>query len=308
MDTYKLRGCYATIVTPFLQGNEIDEPELKKEIDFLCETNITGLFPLASTSEFPFLSYESKRQYLRAVAQANRGRKAMLAGCCGVNDTETMSLLELAAQYGYDAAVVCPPYYFSQSADALYRYYMAIAQNPYNVKIILYNIPAFTAEIPVELVARLMRNPNIIGIKDSSGNMRRISNIADYRRIHNRPDFLIYLGNDDILLPGITAGSDGSLSAICCVLPEVVAHLYESYDRGDMEGAQTAQRSIVELTRLAESLPFPAGYKMIAKARGMNVGVEHTFCDPAAAETVNNRIKEIVERITEAYNCQGAVM
>lgn len=306
-DINKIKGSFATIITPFTEGNNgIDEAELKKEIEFLCSTDISGLFPLASTSEYPFMSYETKKQYLKAVSEANNGRKAMLAGCCGVNYTESLQLLALAKEYGYDAAVICPPYYFQQSPDEEYRYYTKLADNPYGVKIIMYNIPCFTSEIPVETVAELMKNPNIVGIKDSSGNMRRIRNMADLKG--DRKDFVIYCGNDDIILPALVAGAEGSLTGMGCLLPEVISTIFKGYWSGDMETAQKAQACFLSLCRVADGIPFPAGYKIMAELRGMNAGYIHQFCDPEKAAKVRTDEKPLLDKILADYNCADAVM
>lgn len=308
IETSKLKGSYATIFTPFIDADTIDEPELRKEIEFLCSTGITGLFPLASTSEFPYLSCAAKEQYLSAVAQTNRGRKLLLAGCCGVNYGESMRLLSFAGKYGYDAAIICPPYYFTHTGDELYRYYKKLADNPYGVKLIMYNIPAFTSEIPVSVAARLMTEPNIIGIKDSSGNMRRISALANQRELSGHADFLIFCGNDDIVLPAMVAGADGCVSAMTCLAPEVVTMLLCAYNSGNMPLASDIQSSYVELVRLAETLPFPAGYKLIAKARGMNTGYEHTLCEPEALDEARAKIRGVLESVLRSYGDQNAVL
>jgi len=306
-DINKIKGAFATIITPFTnEDNNVNYPELEKEIEFLCNSPITGLFPLASTSEFPFMSFETKKQYLKTVAEANKGRKAMLAGCCGIDFTETMKLLELASEYGYDAAVVCPPYYFPQSGDEEFRYYTQLADNPYGMKIIMYNIHFFTSEIPLTTVARLIQNPNIVGIKDSSGNMKRIRHTVEYAS--ERDDFVVYCGTDEIILPALVSGAQGSMTALGALLPEVVMEIYKGFNAGDLKMAKLAQDSFIKLCRAADTLPFPVGYKMIAQLRGMKIGHIQQFCATDAIQAAWTIEKEQMKKLLNDFDCGDKVM
>lgn len=306
-DYQRMKGSFATLLTPFLAGNEVDFEELRKETEFLCSSAITGLFPLATFSEFPFLQLETKREYLRLVAAVNAGRKVLLAGCCGVNETETLALMAMAAEYGYDAAVVCPPYYYTYNGDELVRYYNRVAANPYGMKVILYNIPCFTSEVPVPTVERLLDNPNIIGIKDSSGNVRRMANVVDLKRRRGR-EFIVYCGSDDILLPALIAGCEGSLSGMSCLLPETVTALYRHVYAGNWQEAQRVQMDFVDVVEKAETVSFPVGYKLIAKLRGMNLGVQHQLPDEAAVERLRTWMAPRVEALLQTYGGKDAVL
>ncbi len=278
----ELRGTVATVFTPFKdKSNNVDFELLRKHLEFVCASNAKAIFPLASCGEFPFLCAEEKKEYLRLTAEVNAGRKGLIAGCCGFNYTETMLLMGWAKEFSYDAAIVCPPYYISHTPDELLRYYTAVAANPYGMRVILYNIPVFTSEITTDLLRKLMENEMIIGCKDTSGNGRRIRTMAQFREDLGREEtFNIYCGSDDMSLASRVGGANGSCTALGYIVPELVSAMHEAYDRGDLETAIRYQRPIAELCRVAETVAFPAGYKLIARKRGMDMGFEHNFVNP----------------------------
>ena len=300
-DINKLKGPFATLVTPFKEGNEIDEDALYKEADALCGTGITGIFPLATTGEFPFMSLETKRRCLEVCAKANGGRKAMIAGTCGVNYTESMELIKYASELGYDAAIACSPYYYTQSADELIKYYTALAANPYGMKILMYNIPFYTSEIPMPVVREMINNLNIIGIKDSSGNMRRMRQSVHYKDEAGRDDFIVYCGSDDIILAALAAGCEGSLSAMSVCTPELVVKIYENFKEGNMAKAQEYQDSFIDLCLLAGTMPFPAGYKYMTELRGLEHRFIHQFCDEEKGREVKAKQGKILDALCEKY-------
>lgn len=302
----KLKGAVATIITPFTQDGGIDEAELRKEIRYLISTEIKGLFPLASTGEYPFMSMAVKEEVIRITAEENKGVKTLICGACGENLTNAMACVALAHKYGYDAVVACPPYYYPQSQPEVYAFYTRLAANAYGMKIIMYNVPFFTSEVSLDTIAKLVDNKNIVGIKDSSGNMKRIRHTVDLKG--DREDFIVYSGTDDCLLPALVAGCEGSMTAMGCLLPEAIAEIYKSFYEGDIAKAMEVQKSILPILRQADSLAFPLGYKLIAKLRGMDIGYIHQLCDPAAVAKVEETEKALLEKLLILYHCADAKM
>lgn len=306
-DINRIKGPFATMVTPFKEGNIVDEEALTKEVDALCNTGITGVFPLATTGEFPFFSIEEKRRCLEITARVNNGRKAMIAGACGVNYSESMEIIKIAAELGYDACIACSPYYYTQSADELVKYYTALCANPYGMKILMYNIPAFTSEVPMSVVAEMIKNPNCVGIKDSSGNMRRMRQAAHLKDEAGRHDFIVYCGSDDIILPALVAGCEGSLSAMSVCMPELVSEMYKAYTEGRLSDAQEYQDSFIELGMLADGMPFPAGYKYLTELRGLKHKFIHQFVDEKKAEDTKKKQSEILDKLLIKYNLRREI-
>lgn len=302
----KLKGAIATVITPFTRDGGIHEAELRKEIRYLISTEIQGLFPLASTGEYPFMSLDVKEQVIRITAEENKGVKTLICGACGENLTNALACVALAHKYGYDAVVACPPYYYPQSQQEVYEFYTRLAANEYGMKVIMYNVPFFTSEVSLDTVAKLVDIKNIVGIKDSSGNMKRIRHTVDLKG--DREDFIVYSGTDDCLLPALVAGCEGSMTALGCLLPEAIAALYQSFAKGDLAKAMEVQKSILPILRQADSLAFPLGYKLIAKLRGMDIGFIHQLCDPAAVAEVERNEKALLDNLLTIYHCADAEM
>jgi len=254
-----LKGPVAVTVTPVTKEYKPDYEELQRQTDWLCNSGITGLFPCSSTGEFVKLQPEEKIKVLKAVAQQNQGRKKLIAGACGASAEEVLRYTEAAKEYGYDACVVCPPYYYPQNQADILHFYQKLAQNAGGMAIMMYHVPFFTTGLALDTIQQLMQEGQIVGIKDSSANMKQIAHTNQIK-----PDgFLVYTGTDDCLLPALTAGCDGSMTALAGILPEWITAVYQSWERRNFENAYRIQRSVLPLLRLADSLPFPAGYKLL---------------------------------------------
>ncbi len=265
-----LRGPCAVTVTPVTEQCIPDYKELQRQTAWLCKKNITALFPCSSTGEFIRFTMEEKRNILKTVAVENSGRKKLIGGACGSCVNEVLQYIEAAAEYGYDACVVCPPYYYPQKQEDIINFYLRISAKANGMKIIMYHVPFFTTGLELDTIHRLMAEELIIGIKDSSANMKQI---AHTNRL--KPDkFLVYTGTDDCLLSALTAGCDGSMTALAGILPEWVCSVYAKLEQNKLTEAIEIQRSILSLLSLADSLPFPLGYKLLAQARGLRTGFQ----------------------------------
>lgn len=283
-----LRGAVAVTVTPVTDRYKPDYSGLQRQTEWLCGKNITALFPCSSTGEFVGFQVEEKRHILKTVADANRGRKKLIAGACGANIHEVLQYMEYAGEYGYDACVICPPYYYPQEQEEIINFYLQAADKANGMKIIMYHVPFFTTGLDLDTIGQLMRVDAIIGIKDSSANMKRIAHTNSIKF----EDFLVYTGTDDCLLPALTAGCNGSMTALAGILPEWISAVYTSLEQGNLTEAQEIQRSVLRLLRLADSLPFPVGYKLLAEARGLQIG-------PQLQVVAADRVSKIQVKINE---------
>ena len=278
MADYKPTGAFGVLLTPFNETGKVNFEVFDREVEFLANSDIDGLFPSATTGEFVHLSPEENMEILRRTARIAKGRKQMAAGACSSNIDITLAYLKVAAECGYDAAVICVPYYITMPQEDVYEYFRRLARADI-MKIILYNIPMFTGEISINTFTKLLSEKNIIGMKDSSANMKRISHLIDITK-KERPEFSILSGTDDCLVPALTAGCCGSMTAFSTILPEINAEIYRRFHSGDIKGAQELNSSYLGLIRLADSIAFPAGYKLIMEMRGYKMGqkqIVHEF-------------------------------
>ena len=260
----------AVTVTPFTSGNHPDLEEIASQTAAFGESKIDAIFPCASTGEYVKMTVEDKCAILKTVSAANHGVKALVAGACAASVDEAKVYIAAAKANGYDACVVCPPYYFPQTQTDILHFYREIAACAEGLPVIAYHVPFFTTGIEMDTFRRLLEVPGITGMKDSSANMKRIAHCCDLAATA-RPDFRVFTGTDDCLLPALCAGCRGSMTALGASMPDVVAAIYAAFDAGELALAMRLQRSVLAILRQADSLVFPLGYKLLAKAAGMNM-------------------------------------
>ena len=258
----------AVTVTPFIKENKPDLEEIALQTAKFGESGIDAIFPCASTGEYVKMSAEDKCDILKTVAVNNKGKKALVAGACAASAGEAKIYIETAKKYNYDACVVCPPYYFPQSQSDIFEFYKEISNLAEGMPIIAYHVPFFTSGIELDTFRRLLELPEITGIKDSSANMKRIAHCCDTAAAV-RPDFGVYTGTDDCLLSALCAGCKGSMTALAAAMPTEISAIYKAFDNRDLRRAMEIQRSLLGVIREADSLTFPIGYKLLAKANGL---------------------------------------
>jgi dihydrodipicolinate synthase/N-acetylneuraminate lyase len=291
-----LSGAIGVTVTPFISGETPDFKEIEKQTEILCNSDIDGIFPCSSTGEYPKISFDNKIKIMETVAKVNAGRKTLIAGACSVSIDEIKAFIDKAKELKYDACLICPPYYYPLKQDEVLRFYKEVCAYAGDMRIIAYNVHFFTTEIMQDTFVKLLEIPNLVGMKDSSGNLKKISHECDLAR-SIKPDFIVYTGTDDCLLPALIAGCKGSMTAFGAIFPNTIKSIYKNYENRKLDKAIEIQRSILPLLRLADSLVFPDGYKLVAKAKGLKTGGISVLTDKEKAEKLYAEIqKEIKEK------------
>ncbi len=274
-----LKGAFGVLLTPFTEDGQVDYNALEQELEFVSKTDITGFFVCGTTGEFISLSPEQNMEMLSFVADRLRGKKKLLAGASDPNPATTISYMRAAERLGYDAAMVCPPYYFTMKQEDVVRYYKYLGDQ--NIcDLILYKIPMFTNTIELPSFEQLLQERRIVGMKDSSANMKQITHEADLVR-RNRPDFSLLCGTDDCLVPGLLAGCVGSVTAFSVIVPEVNSKIYELFYQGRIMEAMELNRKALRLLRMADSVMFPSGYKLVYEQRDFPMGHCQVVDEPA---------------------------
>lgn len=260
----------AVTVTPFDKEGRPDLEAIAWQTENLCYSEAEVLLPCASTGEFVKLDTNAREEILRTVAQQNRWRKNMMAGTCDTSVQRVSHSIQVAKQYGYDSCIVCPPYYYGLDQASVLKFYREVCAAAEGMPVYAYHVPFFTTGIEIPTYKKLLEIPNLVGLKDSSANMKRIAHLCDIAK-RERPEFTVYTGTDDCLLPALCAGCHGSMTALAASTPSVIAAIYRAFDRKDLDTAMQLQRSILPIIRQADSLAFPVGYKLLAKACGMQM-------------------------------------
>ena len=245
---------------------------MERYINWLIESGIQGLYPNGSTGEFVRLSWEERQDVVRLICEVNQGRVPVLAGASEANLRDVLKMAEFYASInGVDAISLVPPYYYKISDESLFEYFAEIAQES-PLDILLYNIPQFTQEISLDLMERLLPYERIFGTKDSSRDQPRLINTM-HRLRAVRPDYVVLVGCEEMLLPSVMMGASGGTIATSGIIPEVIVELYDKARAGDIERARTLQYRILDLINLMLlGVNFPEGFKTGIAARGFDVG------------------------------------
>ncbi len=249
------KGCLVALVTPMLEGGEIDYARLEKLIDFHVEQGTDGLVIAGTTGESATLDFDEHCEFLSRSREIINQRIPMIAGTGANSTSEAIHLTECALKARADASLLVTPYYNKPSQEGLFQHHRAIAEA---VKIdqLLYNVPGRTAcDMLPETVQRLAKIGNIIGIKDATGDLDRLAQIRE--RVEE--DFLLLSGDDSTTCEFILNGGHGSISVTANVAPALMASMCHSALQGDAEKARQIDDQIAILHKdlFVESNPIP---------------------------------------------------
>ncbi len=266
--SFTARGIIPAMVTPFDKQGKISEDGLRKLIDYLMEGGVHGLFPVGSQGEFYALEKEEKKKIMEVVLDQVKGRVPIYAGTGAITTKEAITLTKMAEDIGVDAVSIITPFFISPTQNELYEHYLAVAKST-SLPILLYNNPGRSGvNLSTDLVVRLSKIDNIVGIKDSSGDMTLTTEYI--RRTSN--DFSVLAGRDTLIYGTLLYGGKGAIAATANVAPKLVVEIYEAYVRGDIEQAKKTQAELAPL-RLAFSLgSFPVVIKDALELIGIKVG------------------------------------
>jgi 4-hydroxy-tetrahydrodipicolinate synthase len=261
-------GIIPAMVTPLTKGDELNEPALRRLTNFVIENGVHGVFVTGSQGEFwAFSEVEKQRAWEIVVEETNR-RVPVYAGTSAVTTRDAVRLTRMAEQVGIDAVSVLTPYFINPSQDELFEHYRQIAAAT-NLPVILYTNPDRTnVKIPTSLLAKLAKIDNIVGIKDSSGDLTLTT---DYLAAVP-PDFSILMGRDTMIFAGLLHGAKGAIAATANVVPALVVSIYNLLKEGDLDGARKAQEALAPLRMAFTWGTFPVVIKEALDLIGMEGG------------------------------------
>ena len=254
MDSLILKGCGTALITPF-KNEEVDYKAFENLVKFQVEAGIHFLVPLGTTGETPCLMDNERIKILQIAKEHAAGRPVMVG--VGTNSlVMTRGNIDTLAPYEPDAFLVVTPYYNKPSQDGLYSYFTAVAD--YAPKpVVLYNVPGRTGvNISAETTLRLAEHPNIIAVKEASGNYDQISKII----AHAPKGFAVLCGNDDETLSLMATGAAGVISVASNIVPRELVAMTEAMLKGDLATARPIHHRLFDLFKncFVESNPIPA--------------------------------------------------
>lgn len=262
------KGSIVALITPMNAFGEIDYDGLEKLIDFHLTEGTDGLLILGTTGEASTLSLEEEEAILRFTVKKVNKRIPVIAGA-GSNDTKkTIEKVKRFAELGADQLLVITPYYNKTSDAGLLAHFMTIAdQSP--VPILLYNVPSRTGmSIPIPVLKKLAKHPKIVGIKEASGDISYVMEVGCLIE----ESFVLYSGNDDLILPVLSVGGIGAISVWANIEPKRVHELIGSFNQGELKKAQTIQLKALPLIHALFSETNPIPVKAALELLGLPAG------------------------------------
>jgi 4-hydroxy-tetrahydrodipicolinate synthase len=272
-------GSIPALVTPF-SGNCVDEDSLRGLIEWQIEEGSNALVPCGTTGEGATLSDEEHRRVIEITVEAARGRVPVIAGCGSNNTAHAIALTQSAKAAGAAAALHVPPYYNRPNQDGIYAHLAAVAD--LDIPIILYNVPSRTiTDIAVETMARLARLPNVVAVKDATGNLARVS----AQRLACGEQFVQLSGNDDMALGFNAMGGTGCISVSANVAPRLCSQFQEATREGRWDEALELQDRLYPLhaALFSDASPGPVKYALSRVRTGFPAELRAPMTEPSAA-------------------------
>jgi len=253
------RGVLPALVTPFRDG-AVDEDAFVRLVERQIAGGVHGLVPVGTTGETATLSHDEHRRVVELCVKTAAGRVPVVAGCGSNATDEAIELTRHAKTVGADAGLVVTPYYNRPSQEGLYAHYAAINE-AVQLPVLVYNVPARTSvDISNETLARLAKLPNIVGVKDATGDLPR----ASFQRLMCGEGWTMLSGNDDMALGYMAHGGHGCISVSANVAPEQVSAFYNDAMNGQWQDALYGQDRLIRLHRalFTDASPSPTKFAL----------------------------------------------
>jgi 4-hydroxy-tetrahydrodipicolinate synthase len=301
---FKLGGVIPALVTPFTDdGKKVDEERLRRLISHLMGLGVTGLVPCGTTGEFQNISEQERRHVVEIAIDEANGRIPVIAGTGASGTDLAIEKTKHAKDAGADAVVIVTPYYHKPANRGLYEHYRKIAE-AVDIPIVLYNIPQATGvTLPWQIVEDLVDIPNIVGLKDSSGELRYIFTVLE--KVGDR--LPVMCGHDEVVLSALAAGCAGVILASANVFPDYHLKILKAVQEGKLDEARRTQLAIQKMSRfMAKSGPVAtkAALNMIGIPVGpvrlpLSIGGELTYEEKDELRLDLEKIGKIKRRVVE---------
>ena len=249
-------GSFVALITPFKDDESLDESKLKELLELQIEGGTDGIVPCGTTGESPALSDEEHNRVVDLTVQTVDGRLPVIAGTGSNSTTRTLHATEHAKAAGADGALIVTPYYNKPTQNGLYAHYMKIADSV-DIPIVIYNVPGRCGtDILSDTVARLAEHPNIVGLKEATGELKRASEVISMCS----DDFVVLSGDDVNTLPILSVGGKGVISVVANVAPAPIAEMCSAFKAGNIDVARKLHYETMPLAvdLFIETNPIPA--------------------------------------------------
>ena len=285
-------GVVVPILTPIDENEIIDEAKLRAQVDFVINGGVVGILAFGSNGEFYMSEEDEQERALKIMIDQAAGRVPVFMGIGAISTKKCIRIAQMAQRCHAEAISVLQPMFLKPTEDELFTHFSSIAQSVPEMPMLLYNNPGRTSyTLSANLVERLAREvPNIVGMKDSSGDMTQT---AEFIRRTRDVDFKVYGGKDTLIFGSMVHGAAGCVATTANFVPELVCSIINKYNAGDLDGAREAQFKLNPIRLAMDKGSFPVGTKDYANMVGLNVGLPYKPNKPSTGAAYDLMYSEI---------------
>lgn len=293
MEKFKPRGIYPAMMTPFDDRGEPNTAVLEQMTDFMVNAGVHGLFPVSNVGEQIHMSRGQKERVIDAAVSAAGKRVPVVPGISASTAAEAVDLGKYCKKAGATGVVLSAPFYFKYPQHVIKSFVQQVAAKV-ELPIILYNIPLYSSPMEFSTVESLMKIPQLVGIKDSSGSVPNLQRLIAL----SCGDFSVMVGWEEMLVSALVSGAQGCMTASAGIFPELMTEIYGlvTGENKDIERAVRQQANISHAASKMGSVFFPQGYKHAMAARGFNMG-KPQICENPFSDSDKEKLTEINEAV-----------
>ena len=292
MDINYIKGVVVPILLPIDDDENVDKERLCRQIDYVIDGGVDGILLFGSNGEFYAVEDEEMPQIIELVRDKIDKRVPLFVGIGGITTKKCIKLAKMANELCVQGICLLQPMYIAPNDDELYTHYKTVADAVPDLAVLIYNNPRVGYGIKPVLGYKLAKEvDNIVGVKDSSGNM---TTLCEFVRLTRELDFKVFAGKDTMIMPSLAGGAVGCVATTANFVPQYVCDIYHKFMEGDIVGAREAQFRLTPIRNALDLTSFPAGTKDIANIMGMDVGKPY-LPNKSASGVVKEKMVEILK-------------
>ena len=294
MNTDYIKGVIVPIITVIDEDEKIDEAGMRRQVEFVIKGGLHGILAFGSNGEFYQMEEDEMERGLEIMIDQAAGRVPVYFGIGAINTKKCVRLAKMAAAHNVAGISILQPMFLKPTEDELYTHFKTIADAVPDVPVLIYNNPGRTGYTLsgglVEKLAHLV--PNIVGMKDTSGDMTQTE---EFIRRNRDIDFKVFGGKDTLLYVSLCCGAVGGVCTAGNFMPELITEVYNKFVEGDLEGSKEAQFKVNPVRLSMDAASFPVAAKDMANLRGLEIGVPYLPSKPSHKAAYDN-IKAEMEK------------
>lgn len=293
MDTNFIHGVIPPILTPIDESDRVVDSSMRRLVDHVIDGGVHGILAFGSNGEFYGIEHSEQQRALAIILEQANHRVPVYMGLGAITTRECLKMAAMAEKEGAQAISILAPMFVAPNDNELYEHFSAIAKSV-SLPVLLYNNPGRVGyNISTALVSRLAKLPNIVGMKDSSGNMTMT---AEYIRLTRGEEFKVMAGKDTMILASLVYGAEGCVASTANVVPKLVVEIYDKFRAGDLAGALEAQYKLNPFRMVFDKASFPVATKDAANLIGLDLG-NPVLPNHSCSDEVKQQLKKTLQDI-----------